>query len=164
MTKQEKEKKENEKLELSADNISADNTSPEKETEEKSESISEEAANENENEADTSDESFVKEDIKRLKETFPDIKQEDIPNEVWESVKKGESLSGAYALYFVKQLKAKADIERINELNRKKAPPKIKHDGGDETYFSPEEVRSMSEAQVRKHYNAILASMDNWKK
>ena len=154
MTK--KEKHENEELESLQEA-----TSSEEENDTKVENASEEAESGNEKDKDIS---FVKEDIKRLREVFPDIKQEDIPDEVWQNVKNGETLSGAYALYFVKQLKAKADIERINELNRKKAPPKIKHDGGDETYFSPEEVRSMSEAQVRKHYNAILASMDKWKK
>ena len=154
MTKQEKEKHENEELkEAPAVENTEDNI--------KNENVSEENENGGEKENDAS---FVKEDIKRLREVFPDIKQEDIPDEVWQSVEKGESLSGAYALHFVKQLKAKADIERINELNGKKAPPKIKHDGGDETFFSPEEVRSMTEAQVRKHYNAILASMDKWKK
>jgi len=104
----------------------------------------------------------IREDIARLKEIFPSIKANDIPEEVWDKVETGDSLAGAYAFYYLKGLKSRADINRINEANKRKAPPRIRHDGGDESFYTPEEVRNMSDAQVKKHYNAILRSMEKW--
>ena len=42
----------------------------------------------------------MKADIALLKELFPALSAEEIPDEVWESVKNGESLAASYALYF----------------------------------------------------------------
>ena len=104
----------------------------------------------------------VKSDVERLRKIFPSLKADDIPDEVWERVEKGESLSGAYALWFLEGMKEKAKIDLVNRENSRKAPPRIKHDGADDGYFSPEEVRKMTQAQVRKNYDAIIRSMDRW--
>lgn|GEM_PF-1121563 len=104
----------------------------------------------------------VREDVSRLREIFPSLGRDDIPDEVWDRVEKGESLSGAYALWFLSGIKKKAQIDLVNSEVSKKAPPRMRHDGGDGDYFSPEEVKSMTQAQVRKNYDAILRSMDKW--
>ena len=101
-------------------------------------------------------------DVAAFHALFPEVKAEEIPGEVWEKVEAGESLAGAYAVYFVKALRDRERIERINAENEKKAPPRVRHDGADGSYFSPEAVRAMTREEVRKNYQEILRSMDHW--
>lgn len=101
-------------------------------------------------------------DIALFHELFPDVKGDQIPAEVWESVEGGESLASAYALYTIRQMRQEERIRKVNEENEKKAPPRIRHDGSQGEYFSPEAVKAMSRGEVRKHYDAILRSMENW--
>ena len=105
----------------------------------------------------------MEEDVALFHELFPTLSVEDIPEEVWSEVEAGEGLAKSYALYAVKEYREQERVRAVNEENAKKAPPAVRHDGGDSDYFSPEAVKSMSPAQVKKHYQAILASMDSWK-
>lgn len=102
------------------------------------------------------------EDVAVFHELFPEVKAEAIPAEVWKQVEAGESLTAAYAVHFVKAMREQARIEEKNAENEKAAPPPVRHDGKEESYFSPEAVRKMSRAEVRKHYQEILRSMDHW--
>ncbi|MEA4833345.1 MAG: hypothetical protein VB118_12120 [Oscillospiraceae bacterium] len=105
----------------------------------------------------------IRSDIVKLRELFPSLKNEDIPDEVWERVKNGESLAASYALYFIENIKSREKIRELNEKNNKNAPPRFISDGGEENYFSPETVKQMSPAAIRKNYDTILKSMDSWK-
>ncbi|MBQ4037848.1 MAG: hypothetical protein IJC84_06980 [Clostridia bacterium] len=105
----------------------------------------------------------MEEDVALFHELFPALSAEDIPEEVWREVEAGESLAKSYALYAVKEYREQERVRAVNEENAKKAPPAVRHDGGDGDYFSPEAVKGMSPAQVKKHYQAILTSMDSWK-
>ena len=118
------------------------------------EEVTEEAAIENPEEK-------MEADITLFHELFPDVKGDQIPAEVWESVEGGESLAAAYALYTIRQMRQEERIRKVNEENEKKAPPRIRHDGGQGEYFSPEAVKAMSRSEVRKHYDAILRSMES---
>ncbi len=109
-----------------------------------------------------SDEDKIRADIQTLRELFPALKSEDIPEEVWQQVQNGESLSCAYALHFLKDLKEQERIQKHNEETQKKAPPRVRQNAEAENYFSAEAVRAMSPEEVRKHYAAILKSMDSW--
>ena len=102
------------------------------------------------------------EDVAAFHALFPDVKAEEIPGSVWEQVEAGESLTASYAVHFVAALRDKERIERLNAENEKAAPPPVRHDGKEESYFSPEAVRAMSRDEVRKHYQEILRSMDHW--
>lgn len=104
----------------------------------------------------------MEEDIALFHELFPDVKGSEIPEEVWTRVEAGESLSAAYALYTIQKMREEEKIRAVNEENEKKAPPRIRHDGGDDTYFSPEAVKAMSRNEIKKNYDAILRSMENW--
>ena len=106
--------------------------------------------------------SKMKEDISLFHSLFPNVDADEIPQEVWERVEKGESLSASFALYAFMQKKEAEHIQKINEENEKKAPPKIKSDGAESDYFSPEAVKSMSRSEIKKHYNKILSSMEKW--
>ncbi len=131
-------------------------------TDAKTEKFDPEQPVDNANKADRSEEERMTDDIKQLRALFPDLTPEDIPEEVWQSVSAGESLAASYALFYVKQLKEEERIEKVNRENEKKALGRIKQDKGQEEYFSPETVQKMSPAEVRKHYAAILKSMDSW--
>lgn len=112
-----------------------------------------------------SDEDGVKlmeEDIELFRTLFPDVKGEQIPQEVWDRVETGESLSAAYALFAVKQYREEEKVSRINEENGKKAPPPIEGGSTEGDYFSPEAVKNMSRSEIRKNYDKILSSMEKW--
>ena len=65
---------------------------------------------------------LMEEDIDLFRTLFPEVKGEDIPQEVWDRVEQGESLAASYALFAVKKYREEERIGRINEENQKKAP------------------------------------------
>ncbi len=107
-------------------------------------------------------EEAMREDVALFHELFPEVTAKMIPKEVWEKVEQGESLAASFALYKVMQERENERIRKINEENAASAPPRIRHDGAEGEYFSPEMVKQMSQAEVRKNYNQILKSMDQW--
>ena len=111
----------------------------------------------------TKGETKMEEDIALFHRLFPEVKAKDIPDQVWARVEAGESLAASYALYFVQRMREEEHIKTVNEANEKKAPPRIRHDGAEYEYFSPEAVKSMSRSEIKKNYDAILASMEKWK-
>ena len=62
----------------------------------------------------------------------------------------------------MKTVKEQERIEKLNAENEKKASPRVKGDKAEEDYYSFETVKHMTPDQVRKHYAAILKSMDSW--
>ena len=110
----------------------------------------------------SSAEERMEEDIALFHELFPDVKGDAIPEAVWARVDAGERLAASYALYVIRTMREEEKIQKVNEENEKKAPPRIRHDGGDDTYFSPEAVKAMSRSEVKKNYDAILRSMEKW--
>lgn len=127
----------------------------------KSNDEAEEKAEPTEENADETE--MMKEDIALFHRLFPEVKAKDIPEEVWERVEAGESLAASFALSFVLKMKEEEHIKTVNAANEKKAPPRIRHDGAEYDYFSPEAVKSMSRSEIKKNYDAILASMEKWK-
>ncbi len=101
-------------------------------------------------------------DIALFHSLFPETKAESIPQEVWDRVEKGESLAASFALYTVMKEKEEEKIRAVNAENEKKAPPRIRHDGAEAEYFSPEAVKSMTRKEIKENYDAILRSMEKW--
>ena len=139
--------------------------------------VDEDTAEKNKDEADE-----LKNEVKRLREAlakkdkeqeealrelgefstlFPDISVKQIPSPVWDSVQSGIPLCAAYALYEKKSAMAKAKAQKINETNASLSAGKA-GSGTASEYFSPDEVRAMSQKQVRENYNKILESMRSW--
>lgn len=100
-------------------------------------------------------------ELSRFHEYFPETSTAQIPDEVWDAVKRGESLAGAYSLYVRRGELEKSRIDEFNKKVRKMSAGSITRDG-DEKYFSPAEVRKMTPAQVKKNYDDILESMRHW--
>ncbi len=92
---------------------------------------------------------------------FPEIPVEEIPDEVWESVKNGASLAASYALYEKRMAAEALRIARINAKNASKSPGAAGTDTAGE-YFSPDDVRRMSRAEVHANYSKIKESMKKW--
>lgn len=107
-------------------------------------------------------ESEAEEDIKAFRELFPEVNSDDIPEEVWEDVANGNSLSHAYSLYLVKNDLLKKHAEGINERNSKKGAT-VASDGSTEPVFTKEQVEKMSGKDVKSNYKGILKAMKNWR-
>jgi len=114
-------------------------------------------------EKEASCEKSPEEDVALFHSLFPQVKGEDIPEEVWEAVENGESLSAAWALYTICREREQEQIEKKNRENEEKAPPQLRAEGEEEDYFSPDAVRSMNRKEIQKNYRAILNSMEKWK-
>ena len=143
------------------------------------------AAEENELEADMQTIDALKAEIEHLKEQiekleelkrsqnrilaeigdfvslFPEIPIEEIPDTVWESVKQGAPLAASYALYEKRMVAEAKRIAEINAKNAKKSPGAAGKDTAGE-YFSPEDVRRMSRAEVHANDSKIKDSMKKW--
>ena len=93
---------------------------------------------------------------------FPAVSLQTIPNSVWKQVEDGIPLSAAYALYEKQELQAQVHADEINRQNATRSAGKAgKHPSGE--YFSPDEVRAMSQKQVHDNYAKIMDSMKHWR-
>ena len=102
--------------------------------------------------------SIRRRELNEMLELDPDVRLSEIPEEVWES---GLPLAPAYALYCRRRERAATVAETENRRNREKSPGGIAPMA--ENYFSPDEVRRMTQSEVRLHYDAILHSMTQWR-
>lgn len=101
-------------------------------------------------------------EIKRFRELFPDVSADDIPEEVWEDVANGSTLSHAYALYTVSQDSLKRYADNVNSRNSVKGAA-ASSDGSTEPIFTKEQVEKMSGKDVKNNYKGILNAMKNWR-
>ncbi|MBE6593382.1 MAG: hypothetical protein E7642_05250 [Ruminococcaceae bacterium] len=92
---------------------------------------------------------------------FPEVAVDEIPEEVWEAVKKGTALSASYALYEKRKAAEAIRAAKINEKNASMSPGAAGTNTAGE-YFSPEEVRRMSREEVHANYSKIKESMKKW--
>ena len=89
---------------------------------------------------------------------FPRVSPSELPPEVRQQTEAGVPLAAAYALYEKR--------EAVRREAGKKSAEQSWHSmkdsaGGD--YYSPSEVRSMSQKEVHKNYKKIIESMKHWK-
>lgn len=92
---------------------------------------------------------------------FPDVNTTSIPESIWEQVKNGVPLAASYALYEKKCELRRQHAEEINLRNAKHSPGAAGKNTPAE-YFSPDEVRRMSQSEVSRNYQKILESMKKW--
>lgn len=103
----------------------------------------------------------ISSDISEFYRLFPEGKLDQLPEEVRADVRSGIPLTASYALY---EKRLEAERERIEAINRKNAARSSGSVGKNTSkeYFSPDEVRAMSQAEVRENYNKIIESMKKW--
>lgn len=97
---------------------------------------------------------------------FPDVKPEEIPNEVWQLKKdRGLSLTDAYIRIERNQLKNQLEATKINQQNGSTSTGAISGQGTPgNSFFSEVQVKAMSQEDVTKNYDAIMDSMKSWYK
>ena len=100
-------------------------------------------------------------ELSEFSEYFPETELASIPDEIWEKVKRGASLSATYALYLRKNEERQKKIGDFNEKNRRMSAGSLLK-GESEKYYSPSEVKRMTPAQVKSNYDDIIASMKHW--
>ena len=103
----------------------------------------------------------ISKQLNEFSELFPDISVKAIPDEVWEGVKRGNSLAAAYSLYERRITEAARRIERINAQNAERAAGAAGKNMTQE-FFSVDDVRKMSPSEVRANYAKIRRSMEKW--
>ncbi len=96
-----------------------------------------------------------------FKSLFPDMSLAELPDGVLDDIRSGMPLCAACALYERRRAVALADAERANSENRERSF--VLHTGGrNEAYFTSDEVKEMSSAEVRTNYKKIIESMNHW--
>ncbi len=92
---------------------------------------------------------------------FPDTDVASIPDGIWDQVRHGIPLAASYALYEKKCMMQQERAAAVNLRNAKKTPGAAGVNTPSE-YFSPDDVRAMSQSEVRSNYQKILESMKTW--
>lgn len=97
-------------------------------------------------------------------------KSDILPPKVIEYKDKGKSLADAYAYYYSEQLetenaelKGKKQAEELNQKNAETSTGSMTGNGpADSGFFTADQVRNMTPAQVKTHLKAIEESMKKW--
>ena len=96
-----------------------------------------------------------------FKELYPDVDIDTLPSEVTESVEAGIPLAAAYALYEKRLEKHNSDVAAHNKSTRADSFGSVGK-SAESDYFTPTEVRAMTQSEVRANYAKILKSMKSW--
>lgn len=100
-------------------------------------------------------------ELELLFEVFPELDIDSIPDAIFEKCPDGKGLAAEYALMTLVEKKKSEEQKVKEEENEKAAVPEVKG-VAEEAYFSPEDVRKMSEKEIRKNYKTIMKSMEKW--
>lgn len=99
-------------------------------------------------------------EISEFSEMFPDVPLSEIPDEIWNEVKKGLPLSASYARHERKRNLSRIKAEEANKNALEKSSGSVT--GTSEHYYTADQVRKMSAAEVKKNYSHIINSMKHW--
>ncbi len=99
-------------------------------------------------------------EIGEFSEMFPEVSLSEIPEKIWNEVKRGLPLSASYARHERRISLARKKAAEINNAAREMSSGSIS--GGSDNYLSPEEVRKMTPGQVKENYTHIINSMKHW--
>lgn len=103
----------------------------------------------------------VSQECSEFSSLFPDTPLSELSDRVWEAVKNGVPIAAAYALERHRNAMAQDRANQVLQRNRERSTGAVGQ--AEEEYFSPAEVRAMSQAEVRKNYQKIMLSMQKWK-
>ena len=91
---------------------------------------------------------------------YPDTAISELSDEVWEDVKRGIPIAAAYALSERRRALNEQRAAESNLRNSQRSSGALEATESD--YFSPAEVRTMSQSEVRANYHKIMQSMQKW--
>ncbi|NCB09953.1 MAG: hypothetical protein EOM73_17585 [Bacteroidia bacterium] len=101
--------------------------------------------------------------ITEFVKNFPGVSPEEVPEQVWNEVKNGVSLSHAYALWKLKGVNSTdaVNAEELNAANTSRALP-VENDRSEPLAYTMEDVEKMPSSAVKGNYKKILNSMKKW--
>ena len=91
---------------------------------------------------------------------YPQTPLSALPDSVWQDVKQGVPLAAAYALAERRRAYTEALANSKNEQNKKCSTGALS--ATENEYFTPGEVRAMTQGEVRANYQKIMLSMQTW--
>lgn len=91
---------------------------------------------------------------------YPDVSITSCPDSVWAAVNDGTPLAAAYALEERRHELIAQKAKVSNEQNRACSFGRIDH--AQNEFFTPDEVRAMSQSEVRSNLSKIMLSMKKW--
>lgn len=91
---------------------------------------------------------------------YPQQELRHLPDAVWKDVESGIPLAAAYALYERRRFCTEQKALEYNYTNMQRSTGA--HEATEPDYFSPKEVRAMSQSEVRANYEKIMRSMQKW--
>jgi hypothetical protein len=102
-------------------------------------------------------------EYKEFFETFPDAKPEEITVETWQKVENGIPLKFAFLEQQYNALKNSIDTTNKNKESAKADIGSIKSNGdAQENYYTQDQVKNMSQSEIRKNLTKINESMKRW--
>ena len=99
-------------------------------------------------------------ECEEFRELYPDVSLSILPDSVWEDVRRGIPIAAAYALAERKQALTAQKAAVCNQTNTLRSAGRLAPTESD--YFSPSEVRAMTQREVRANYQKIMRSMQKW--
>ena len=92
---------------------------------------------------------------------YPEASLSELPDGVWRDVGRGIPLAAAYALAERRRAYTAQQAAISNRENGARSSGSLEPTEKD--YFSPSEVRAMSQSEVRTNYQKIMRSMQKWR-
>ena len=108
--------------------------------------------------------------VKEFLTIYPDVKTNEIPQNVWDEVNQGKNLIDAYAKHEnntlktrLAELQQKLNINQSNINNEQSSTGSVTgHGEVENVHYTREQVSKMSTQEVMKNYNAIMKSRKTW--
>lgn len=91
---------------------------------------------------------------------YPNTDMQQLPDSVWQDVGRGVPLAAAYALFERRRYYTEQKAAEYNHTNMRRSSGSLEPTEPD--YYSPAEVRAMSQSEVRANYDKIMRSMQKW--
>lgn len=100
------------------------------------------------------------EECREFHTLYPETSLSDLSDDVWKDVKQGIPLAAAYALAERRRTFTESLAATANQKNGQRSSGALESTESD--YFSPNEVRAMTQKEVRANYQKIMRSMQKW--
>ncbi len=99
-------------------------------------------------------------EYEEFRQLYPDATLSDCSDDVWRAVESGTPLAAAYALEERRRALTADRAAQANAQNRQRSAGRVKDAQND--FFTPDEVRAMSQSEVRTNLSKIMRSMKKW--
>lgn len=102
----------------------------------------------------------IGDECEEFRALYPETSLSALPDGIWEDVRRGIPVAAAYALSERRRMMTEQKAAEFNRANDLRSAGALEATESD--YFSPTEVRAMSQNEVRANYQKIMRSMQKW--